>query len=44
MTGVSDLAAISLNMQVWKYSYGPGLLLMFWSIVWTPAPPNPALL
>lgn len=42
LTGVSYLAAISLNMQVWKYYYGPGLLLMFWSIVWTPAPPNPA--
>ncbi|MGC8475470.1 MAG: hypothetical protein ACP5NP_03870 [Acetobacteraceae bacterium] len=42
LTGVSYLAAISLNMQVWKYYYGPGLLLMFWSIVWTPSLPNPA--
>ena len=42
ITGVSYLAAISLNMQVWKYYYGPGLLLMFWSIVWRPALPTSA--
>ena len=42
LTGVSYLAAISLNMQVWKYYYGPGLLLMFWSIVWAPTLPYAA--
>jgi hypothetical protein len=28
--GLSYLAAISLNMQVWKYYYTPGLLMILW--------------
>ena len=30
--GLTYLWAISLNMQVWKYYYVPGLLLLFWGI------------
>jgi hypothetical protein len=33
MTGLTFLATISLNIQIWKYYYIPGLLLLLWSIV-----------
>jgi hypothetical protein len=37
--GLTYLWAISLNTQVWKYYYVPGLLLLFWAIY---APPSAA--